>query len=141
MHERRLRTVRAGIYVIECSVTGQFYVGSSSNLDERKACHWVLLRSGKHCNSRMQEAWMRHGECSFTFRLLEVVGDLALRRQAERRYAEELSAASPGLSLTERLPAPSFDPSTGLDRWVLSDPTRDCCSRYESNASWVKTPQ
>ena len=38
-HERRLREVRAGGYVIGCVVTGQFYVGSSSNLDKRKASH------------------------------------------------------------------------------------------------------
>lgn len=118
MHERRLREVRAGVYVIECVATSQFYVGSSSNLDERKACHWALLRRGKHHNARLQEAWAQYGEDAFTFRAVEMVGDLALRRQAERRHAEALEAASPGQSFCERLPRPGFDPERGAERWA-----------------------
>ena len=147
MHERRLREVRAGVYVIECAATGQFYVGSSSNLDERKASHWALLRRGKHHNARLQEAWVQYGEGAITFRAVEIVDDLSRRRQAERRHAEALEAASPGRSFCDRLPAPGFDPERGGERWALpqwgTGPPSACgsYSRYESNACWVTTPQ
>ena len=113
MHERRLREWRAGVYVIECVATGQLYVGSSSNLDERKAAHWALLRRGKHPNARLQEAWVLYGEGALTFRVVEIVDDLAGRQEKERRHAEALEAASPGRSFCERLPASAFDPELG----------------------------
>lgn len=147
MHERRLREWRAGVYVIECTVTGQFYVGSSSNLDERKAAHWALLRRGKHPNARLQEAWVLYGEGALTFRVVEIVDDLAGRREKERRHAEALEAASPGRSFCERLPAPGFDPEQGGERWSLpqwgAGSPSACGSyiRHESNASWVTPPQ
>lgn len=147
MHERRLRQVRAGVYVIECVTTGQFYVGSSSNLDERKACDWALLRRGKHHNARLQEAWVRYGEGDFTFQAVEIVDDLALRRQVERQHAETLEAASPGRSFCERLPAPGFDPEQGRERWALPQwgaglpSAHGCYIRYESIESRVMRPR
>lgn len=129
MYEMRRREVRTGGYVIECVATGQFYVGGSSHLDERKACHWAPLRRGKHHTACLKEAWVQYGEGAFTFRAVEIVGDPSFRRQAERRHAEALEAASPGRSLCERLPVLGFDPERGgamgaaiMGRWPVPGP-------------------
>ena len=84
MHERRLREVRAGVYVIECVATGQFYVGRSSNFDERKACHWPCCAGGSTITRACGKPgcnWVQYGEGAFTFRAVEIAGDLSLRRR------------------------------------------------------------
>src|ERR1700733_15503504 len=63
----------SGIYFIVCKATGRFYVGSAVDLYMRRRTHWNALRGGKHGNKYLQQAWRRHGEANFEFRVAELV--------------------------------------------------------------------
>lgn len=61
----------ACIYRIVNTVTGETYVGSTNNWLTRKAQHLTALRSGEHCNEKLQESFRRYGEASFLIEVLE----------------------------------------------------------------------
>ena len=62
-----------GVYVIRCSGNGGLYVGSASlGVKRRWHIHKSDLKKGKHHNSRMQRAWDKYGEESFTITVAEV---------------------------------------------------------------------
>ena len=59
------------IYKIENTVTGDFYIGSSSIYKQRKAWHQSALRHNRHTNQYLQNVWNKYGEDSFQFIILE----------------------------------------------------------------------
>lgn len=63
----------SGIYKITCTANNKIYIGSSVNLRIRWRDHKNTLRKGAHRNSRMQNAWNKYGEDSFTFEVIELV--------------------------------------------------------------------
>lgn len=63
----------SGIYRITCSVTGLFYIGSAVNLCQRRYDHFKTLRRNIHRNPKLQNAWNKYGEESFTFEVIELV--------------------------------------------------------------------
>ncbi len=65
--------VKSGVYKITNKVDGKFYIGSSSDTDDRWVCHKRDLRSGQHINPKLQHAWNFHGEDAFVFTVVEVV--------------------------------------------------------------------
>ena len=60
-----------GIYKIINIVNNKFYVGSAVNLTRRKTRHFSELRNGKHPNKHLQAAWLKYGEKSFIFVVVE----------------------------------------------------------------------
>lgn len=60
-----------GVYLIENSVTGRKYVGSSSNIDRRIKTHKQRLQKGCHNNRKLQKDHDIHGIESFKFIILE----------------------------------------------------------------------
>lgn len=54
-------------YAIKNMVTGDAYVGSTSNWKNRKKSHMSLLRKGKHHSIWLQRAWNKYGANSFVF--------------------------------------------------------------------------
>lgn len=60
------------IYQIRRIETGDCYVGSTSNRNERWGAHRRDLNKGKHHAPRMQNAWTKHGSEAFEFVMLEV---------------------------------------------------------------------
>lgn len=64
---------KSGVYLITNTVNGYVYVGSSVSLSERFSVHRSRLNLGKHSNPRLQAAWNKYGESSFTFSILEIV--------------------------------------------------------------------
>ena len=60
-----------GVYLIENSVTGRKYVGSSSNIDRRIKTHKQHLQKGCHNNRKLQKDHDIHGIESFKFIILE----------------------------------------------------------------------
>lgn len=60
-----------GVYLIENSVTGRKYVGSSSNIDRRIKTHKQHLQKGCHNNRKLQKDHDMHGIESFKFIILE----------------------------------------------------------------------
>jgi group I intron endonuclease len=63
--------MNSGIYRIRNTVTGEEYIGSSTNLERRRGSHFCLLRAGTHKNTRLQKSFRKHGEQSFLFAVLE----------------------------------------------------------------------
>lgn len=60
-----------GVYLIENSVTGRKYVGSSSNVDRRIKTHKQHLEKGCHNNRKLQKDHDLYGMDSFKFVILE----------------------------------------------------------------------
>lgn len=60
-----------GVYLIENSVTGRKYVGSSSNINRRIKTHKQHLQKGCHNNRKLQKDHDMHGIESFKFIILE----------------------------------------------------------------------
>lgn len=63
----------SGIYRITCTITGKFYIGSSTNLQERLYNHLNQLHRNDHRNDHLQRAWNKYGEESFIFEVIELV--------------------------------------------------------------------
>lgn len=60
----------SGVYEIVNLINGKRYIGSSVNLHSRFQQHRAKLRSGKHHNRHLQNAWDKYGEGNFTFEVL-----------------------------------------------------------------------
>ena len=60
-----------GVYLIENSITGRKYVGSSSNIDRRIKTHKQHLKKGCHNNRKLQKDHDMYGIESFKFIILE----------------------------------------------------------------------
>lgn len=57
----------AGVYRIQNSVSGKFYIGSSKNIRTRILQHKATLKRGKHQNQHLQNSWTKYGESAFAF--------------------------------------------------------------------------
>lgn len=73
----------SGIYRINCSANGKFYVGSSQNIGRRWQTHVRNLRNQTHHNPHLQHAWDKFGGDAFSIELLEETptNELTLREQ------------------------------------------------------------
>lgn len=63
----------SGIYMIKNKINGKFYIGSSTNLHNRKNQHWARVRNGSHENKTLLRSFNKHGEDSFEFIIIENV--------------------------------------------------------------------
>lgn len=63
--------MKAGIYRFVNTVTGDCYIGSSSDLNRRRLQHLNSLRKNKHHSYRFQKAWNDYGETQFDYEILE----------------------------------------------------------------------
>ena len=63
-------TNNCGIYKITNTLTGDFYIGSSIKLDERKHYHFRCLCNGNHFNSNLQCAYNKYGKDTFEFSVI-----------------------------------------------------------------------
>jgi group I intron endonuclease len=57
----------AGIYVIEITGCGKFYIGSTLDLKRRKRDHELLLIKNSHKNLHLQNAYNKYGKDSYKF--------------------------------------------------------------------------
>lgn len=78
-----------GIYKIINVINNKFYVGSAVNFSRRKTRHFSELRTGKHNNSKLQNAWNKYGEQAFVFVVVEEVADKTLLLTVENRWLKE----------------------------------------------------
>ena len=59
-----------GIYKITNTATGDFYIGSASNIRLRVAQHRCHLNSNTHVNRHLQNSYNKHGKQAFEFRTI-----------------------------------------------------------------------
>lgn len=73
-----------GIYGIQNTLTGEWYVGQSQNVGKRFATHMRHLTAGHHENEHLQRSFNKYGAKHFSFCLLEkcAVSDLDEREIA-----------------------------------------------------------
>lgn len=64
-----------GIYKISCAANRHIYIGSAKDLTQRWPSHCKLLTQNRHFNQPLQQAWNRFGARSFSFDIVERIGD------------------------------------------------------------------
>jgi group I intron endonuclease len=78
-----------GIYKIINISSNKFYVGSAVDLKRRKTRHFSELRTNKHNNSKLQNAWNKYGEQAFVFVVVEELDKEADLLAAENVWLKE----------------------------------------------------
>lgn len=63
--------MKSGIYEILNISTKKIYIGSAVNITNRWSAHLCLLKKGNHHSKKLQNSWNKHGELSFSFRIIE----------------------------------------------------------------------
>lgn len=79
-----------GIYKIE-SPSGNFYIGSSTDVARRVRTHKTDLRLGRHINSALQNAANKHGVDALVFSEIACVLSRAHLRDVEQQFIDELT--------------------------------------------------
>lgn len=88
----------SGIYRIVCLTSAKFYIGSAINLRKRWSEHRNGLKRGDHGNQKLQRAWNKYGEQSFTFEVIEfVLPPFLLER--EQHWLDKLHAVKEGFNM------------------------------------------
>jgi group I intron endonuclease len=59
-----------GIYKIKNIVNGNYYIGQSCKLDNRRTRHFSELKNNIHTNNHLQKAFNKYGEKNFIFKVL-----------------------------------------------------------------------
>lgn len=84
-----------GIYGIQNTVTGEWYVGQSTNAKNRMGFHFSELRRGIHFCRKLQEDYDKLGASAFTRVVLEECEKEKLD-ETERKWIEEKDAVHNG---------------------------------------------
>ena len=71
----------SGVYKITNIITGEFYIGSSKNIESRWAKHKCLSTHKQHPNSKLYKDMAEFGLDNFKFEVLEETADLKKREQ------------------------------------------------------------
>ena len=79
----------SGVYKIENTVTGDFYIGSSKDVKHRWACHKCQSRWNEHPNSQLYHDMQKYGVDKFDFQILEEVEAEKLKEK-EQQFIEKL---------------------------------------------------
>jgi len=75
------------VYTIENSISHTVYIGITTRKPyQRWSHHLWLLRSGKHYNGYLQNAWNKYGESAFAFSVLEEYDSQTALDEAEQFY-------------------------------------------------------
>ncbi|NJN89537.1 MAG: GIY-YIG nuclease family protein [Leptolyngbyaceae cyanobacterium SL_5_14] len=93
-----------GIYLITNVVTGDRYVGLSTELESRRKTHLHQLAKGTHQNKAMQKLAKEHGVESFIFEVLEVYDNSLKPQTLEELEVKWIKKLKPELNFvhTER---------------------------------------
>lgn len=82
-----------GIYAWVHTPTGARYVGSSGNLNKRRAQHVNALNQGRHPSDALQVLWDRDGQQAFRFSVLEEVRDKSKLLAREQEWLDSSANA------------------------------------------------
>lgn len=76
----------SGVYSLTNTKTGNRYVGRAADLKGRKAWHFSALRKGRHTNPHIQADFNQHGQDSFEFKILQLIGSDDARIETEQTF-------------------------------------------------------
>lgn len=68
---------KSGIYKITCLANSKIYVGSAKDISARHRMHFKDLKSHKHKNRHLQNAYNLYGEDAFALEVIEWVDNLS----------------------------------------------------------------
>lgn len=63
--------MKSGIYCILNVSNRKRYIGQSVDIGKRKSSHFSALKYGRHFNRHLQQAYNKHGDCVFEFKVIE----------------------------------------------------------------------
>lgn len=125
-------TGKAVVYKIINITNARFYVGSTIRWDSRVRTHRRKLRAGNHHCVPLQNAWNKHGEDSFVFRVFAVVEDPNELHNVEQQFLNEHHGTPSCYNLAKNtdsssrgIPCPSSrkqNISKGLKRYYAENP-------------------
>lgn len=75
---------KQGVYIITNIINNKVYIGSTTQSFRRRYTqHFYQLQTKNHCNEYLQNSWMKYGNSSFIFDILELCNkkDCLLREQ------------------------------------------------------------
>ena len=81
--------MKSGIYKIVNNITLNIYIGSTSNLKQRKTDHFSSLRGNNHCNKKLQLEFNNYGFKNFEFIIVEYC-EIEKLIETEQKYFDEL---------------------------------------------------
>lgn len=90
-----------GIYQIKNIQNNKLYIGQSIDIIKRFQHHKSDLNTNKHYNKHLQAAWIKYGEQSFEFSILEEVEDINVLNDLEIYYIEYLDTFYNGYNQTD----------------------------------------
>jgi hypothetical protein len=90
------------------------YIGQSVNIRKRLAEHKCLLKSNNHFNRKLQNAWSKHSEDSFSFYVIEVCNEQLLN-DLEIEYIHVFDSIKNGYNLK----------NGGDSCWVTEESTKE----------------
>ena len=88
-----------GIYGIQNTLTGEWYVGQSQNIRKRYNTHMRHLAAGCHENEHLQRSFNKYGEEHFSFQLLERCSVTELD-ECEKKWIAEKNSKEHGFNMT-----------------------------------------
>ena len=77
----------SGVYKITNKITGDFYIGSSKNIERRWSTHKSPTRWKLRSGMKLYQAFIKYGLNNFTFDISEETTDLD---NVEQYYIEQL---------------------------------------------------
>jgi group I intron endonuclease len=92
--------IKSAIYIIKCSESNKVYVGSAINYVKRWADHKWDLKNQKHCNSKLQNSWNKHGAAKFDFAILEYVENPQDLLKREQYWIDYYDSYKSGYNMT-----------------------------------------
>jgi group I intron endonuclease len=97
--------LNCGVYCFKNKINNKYYIGSSSNLRNRKSAHLNDLKNNKHHSIKFQRAYNYHGVNSFEYQVLECC-EVKMLQQAETEWLIFFNAYNNGYNSTDEVGAP-----------------------------------
>lgn len=119
----------SGIYRIINIQNNKIYIGSSITIERRWKEHLNKLRSNRHENQRLQNAWNKYGEKAFRFEVIEnVQPEKGIILSREQYYLDEYK---------------SYDRKVGYNLFITAGSPQGniCTEEQKANLSEVRKKQ
>lgn len=81
--------MKSGVYKILNLVNGDYYIGSSKNVEKRIICHFSKLRKNKHHSKKLQNSFNKYGHVNFSHQIIELC-EAEILQQREQHYLDAL---------------------------------------------------
>jgi group I intron endonuclease len=117
-----------GIYIITNTKTNKSYIGKSTDIERRWKKHISALNLNKHINLDLQSDWIKYGQDSFSFKVLEVCSKDILTNR-ENHWIDIFNARAYGYNYDPRKNTKSKWCNKSKES-VLMEELLEMCSYY-----------